>query len=133
LRTNTGYNRVCGAIVRDGKILMVKQHLENKTVWTLPGGGVEVGESPEKAVLREVWEETGLKAEVLKILYETVIHEGYGKVIEKCYLLNIGGQNPVLGHDPEHGKDEQRLSKLGWFPIEKVKKDRQVALVVKAL
>ncbi len=36
--------------------------------WTLPGGGVEFGEHPESAVVREVEEETGLKARVGALL-----------------------------------------------------------------
>ncbi|AKU16714.1 hypothetical protein VV02_13985 [Luteipulveratus mongoliensis] len=32
--------------------------------WTLPGGGLEIGESPTDGVVREVAEETGLTAEV---------------------------------------------------------------------
>lgn len=37
-------------------------------VWTLPGGGVEFGEDPNVAVLRELEEETGLTGEALDVL-----------------------------------------------------------------
>ncbi|MFD3906558.1 MULTISPECIES: NUDIX hydrolase [unclassified Streptomyces] len=37
-------------------------------VWTLPGGGVEHAEDPYDAVIREVAEETGLEAEVVRLL-----------------------------------------------------------------
>jgi uncharacterized protein len=49
------------AVVRDskGRILVMKRR--EPKVWEFPGGGVEWGESPEKAVRREVLEETGLK------------------------------------------------------------------------
>jgi len=51
-----------GAIlVCDGKLLVEKRKSEpGKGKWSVPGGLVELGESPEHAVIREVKEETGL-------------------------------------------------------------------------
>jgi 8-oxo-dGTP diphosphatase len=37
-------------------------------VWTLPGGGIQFGESPETAVLRELGEETGQDGEVVRLV-----------------------------------------------------------------
>jgi len=56
------------AVVRDsrGRILVMKRR--EPKVWEFPGGGVEWGESPEKAVRREVEEETGLKIKRMKLL-----------------------------------------------------------------
>ena len=54
-----------GAIlVQDGKILLEKRkNPPGKGQWSVPGGLVELGESIEQAVLREVKEETGLEVE----------------------------------------------------------------------
>ena len=54
-----------GIIKQDDKILLCRisdavPHSVGK--WTLPGGGIEFGESPEQAMTREVFEETGLRA-----------------------------------------------------------------------
>nr|WP_253945649.1 NUDIX domain-containing protein [Nocardioides sp. zg-DK7169] len=53
-------------IVRDGRILLsrIAERIAQGEMWTLPGGGLERGEEPRAAVVREVHEETGLRATV---------------------------------------------------------------------
>jgi ADP-ribose pyrophosphatase YjhB (NUDIX family) len=51
-----------GIVERNGKVLLVKvANLEGKVVWTFPKGHLEKKETPLKAALREVEEETGWK------------------------------------------------------------------------
>ena len=60
-----------GAVVLDGqgRVLLVKRaHEPLKGEWSLPGGGVEVGETLEAAVAREIREETGLRVDVGGVL-----------------------------------------------------------------
>ena len=56
------------AIIFDeqGRVLLC--HRRDKDLWNLPGGGVESGELPTDAVIREVQEETGLEAVVERLV-----------------------------------------------------------------
>jgi 8-oxo-dGTP diphosphatase len=52
-----------GAVIRDeaGRLLMIlRGHEPGRGLWSIPGGRIEPGETPEAAVVREVREETGL-------------------------------------------------------------------------
>jgi 8-oxo-dGTP diphosphatase len=53
-------------ILRDDRVLLSRlaPYLSTTERWTLPGGGVDFGEHPRDAVVREVYEETGLHAQV---------------------------------------------------------------------
>ena len=55
-----------GAVIVDGgRVLLIKRgHAPLKGEWSLPGGAVELGESLEQALVREVREETGLEVVV---------------------------------------------------------------------
>lgn len=55
-------------VERRGKILLTHWRRGHLHGWTLPGGGLESGEDPRAAVVREVMEETGLEARVGKLL-----------------------------------------------------------------
>ena len=61
-------------IVEGGRILLSSWEGSGTTVWTLPGGGLELGESAEQACLREVMEETGHTAELTGLLGVTTGH-----------------------------------------------------------
>jgi 8-oxo-dGTP diphosphatase len=53
-----------GAVIQDdaGRILLIKRgHEPGKGLWSVPGGRIEPGETDEQAIVREVWEETGLE------------------------------------------------------------------------
>jgi 8-oxo-dGTP pyrophosphatase MutT (NUDIX family) len=47
-------------LIRNGRVVLLR-HWLSPDVWTLPGGGINKGESPTDAGIREVWEETGYK------------------------------------------------------------------------
>ena len=77
--------RVCAVIVHEGKILAM--HDERSPYYYLPGGRVELHETAENAVLREVREELEIEAEILRPLWlnqgffvEDVNHRKYHEI-----------------------------------------------------
>ncbi len=57
---------VRGAVVRDGKILLVQEKTDQR--WCMPGGWGDVGEIPSEMVEREVLEESGFVVEPVKLI-----------------------------------------------------------------
>ena len=53
-----------GIVIKDNKILLSKQ----VNGYDLPGGGINLGENPEQAVIREIKEETGINAKNPKLV-----------------------------------------------------------------
>ena len=80
---------VSAAIIRDGRILIVRRaRPPAHGLFTLPGGGVEVGETLHQAVIREVREETALTIEPLALAgyREAIARDGDGK-IERHFVI----------------------------------------------
>ena len=79
-----------GAIIfRDDRVLLVQRGSEpSYGKWSIPGGLVELGESLQEAVLREVREEVGLEVKVLDLVValDRVIPDHAGR-IEYHYIL----------------------------------------------
>ncbi|WP_258171171.1 NUDIX hydrolase [Paenibacillus sp. R14(2021)] len=98
--------------------------------WTLPGGGVEEGETLEEAVIREVKEEVNLYGKVQRLLFEDEYE--YGPVY--CFLVNVNGsQDALLGYDPELSTDKQIMKRLSWIDLQQMKEDIQVSKVISSL
>ncbi len=65
---NAKFNyRVCGILLSEGRILAM--HDERSPYFYLPGGRVKLGENAEDAVLREIREELGVSARILRPLW----------------------------------------------------------------
>lgn len=69
-----------------GRILLFK-HTYRKFEWGIPAGGLEYGEQPEKAVVREFYEETSIQIEVEKLLLAESSKEDHN--IGLIYLCKI--------------------------------------------
>lgn len=92
-----------GAVVvhPTGRVLLVRRgRPPGVGSWTLPGGRLEAGESFEAAVVREVAEETGLRARaVCPLGVVQVAREGYAYAIHEHLLEPLDDATPRAGDD----------------------------------
>lgn len=84
-----------------------------------PGGGVELGESLEEALYREIFEETELQIQQKQLLWiHEFIEEPY-HAIEFYFRCDVVGGNLRKGSDPELEMDQQMLLDLAFVPLNK--------------
>ena len=92
-----------GALAVDyGRLLCIRRgHGPGAGLWSLPGGRVESGESLHEALVREVFEETGLEVVVDRFVgYVERIGDGYHFVILDFAVTLLDGEaDPVAGDD----------------------------------
>jgi len=97
---------VAAIIFKDSKILLVKRGKEpNKGRWGLPGGVVELGETVEEAIRREIREETRLKIKPIRLvtIFNSIYRDEQGRVryhyVLFEYLCEYLGGELVAGSD----------------------------------
>ena len=93
---------------------MVKHYHDGEEWWCLPGGGIEPGEAPDVAALRELREECCVSGRLVKL---TSIVEYGENDRHYTYLVEIGEQAPSLGFDPEIKEGETILNDVGWLSL----------------
>ena len=101
-------------IDEDGRILLVRR--ADNGLWAMPGGGLEVGETPAQGTVREVLEETGVTCEPVTLvgLYDSRLcdtisaHHLYQFSFLCRPLLHIPVVDP-----PEHAHE---VREVRWFP-----------------
>jgi 8-oxo-dGTP diphosphatase len=90
-----------GAIVlRDREVLLIRRGQEPmKGEWSIPGGMLELGETLQKAVCREVLEETGLEVQVLALIdvFDKIVIDEPGSAADPN-VLGAGIQPRIRYH-----------------------------------
>lgn len=105
----------CVYVVRDGAqgrevLMMYRNKQPNLNLWVAPGGKVEINESPRACAIRELAEETGLRAKTVEFrgLVTEVSPRG-----DWQWLLFIY----VVSEFEGELKQDEREGRLAWFPI----------------
>lgn len=106
-----------GALVRHGERLLVYKHLGKSPAWRIPGGKLEAGETPEEAVRRELYEETGAGYSSYYPL--TFIKTTKHFVDGAIWIGHIFGINAVRPY-PAQLREPHKCNAMGWFTDEEL-------------
>ncbi len=117
--------RVCGVLIENGQILMVKHvGLGNEGyMWIPPGGGVDNGSSIEDTVIKEFVEETGLEVTIEAFLFINEFINESLHAIEFFFKVTRTGGQLIKGYDPEAGDEEQIIEEVKFLGINELKKE----------
>ena len=90
---NTNWQQsVTGVVIREGKVLLARHtYGPGKGRLIVPGGYVEQGETPQDAVRREIWEETGVRAEPEDVIAIRFNRKDWYVAFSAYYLDGYGG------------------------------------------
>jgi len=102
---------VAGIIIKNRRILLEKRKTNPfKNYWCLPGGHVEKYETAEKAIKREVEEETGLKVTKAKFLFyqDEILPRIKWHAVVLVFLCKTKGKIKM---------NEKEVSEIKWFEI----------------
>ena len=105
-------------VIRDNKILMVKHKIGDDEWHCSPGGGIEKGETPEQAAIRELREECLVSGKIIKKLSEYVDPLD-DDMMFYTYQVEIGNQVPALGIDPEIIENPVLVG-VCWLSLDKI-------------
>ena len=113
--------RVAGIIFIDGKIALmhrkdVLKRPEMPEYYTIPGGGLEEGETEEEGTKREIKEEFGIEVRIVKKLYEMKSTKFNQKELYYLYEYVSGkfgtGQGPEFSNDPKYKDSGKYIPEL---------------------
>lgn len=93
----------------DGRVLLVKENYDRRR-FSLPGGAIERGETPEEAVVREVLEETGVVATVEHLVGTYRLDNGFTAHVFACSIASGMPQLP----------DSGEIAEVGWHAVDEV-------------
>jgi 8-oxo-dGTP diphosphatase len=89
--------RAAVVIVENGRVALIERVRDRRTYFVFPGGGVEAGESPQQAAVREAHEELGVSVELGDLI--SVAYRGGRE--QRYYLASIAGGTFGTGRGTE--------------------------------
>ena len=118
---------VVAAVIRKGDKIFATQrgYGEWQDWWEFPGGKMEVGETPEEALKREIREELSAEISVGELL--TTVEYDYPKfhLTMHCFLCTLVGEALHLNeHEAARWLTKEELDTVKWLPADEIVIDK---------
>jgi len=97
-------------------VLLFHRRKPGEEYYSVPGGGVEPGETPEQAAVRELKEETGLDVTLGDKIGEVEADANY----QYFYVSRTWSGTPALGGEELEKQSPTNVYDLVWIPIKKL-------------
>lgn len=99
-------NRAGIILIEENKLALMERHRQERHYFSFPGGGIDEGETPEEAAIREAKEELGIEVVIVQKIAEVIFrknHQHYflAKRISGEFGTGIGEEYGE--YDPAHG------------------------------
>lgn len=109
--------RVTAILIENEQLLLVEQKVTEslKRKWSLPGGTLEINETLEECLIREMKEETGLDVKIDKLLYVCERIADSRHVVHISFAVQRVGGNLQLGSEPE--PDANPITNVKMIPL----------------
>ena len=112
---------ICDSIQEKKKIFATARgYGEFKGMWEFPGGKIEDGETPQQALIREIWEELETRI-VVERLVQTVEYD-YPKfhLTMHCFWCHVeSGSLTLKEHEAARWLSKEQLDSVDWLPADK--------------
>ena len=119
--------RVCGILIEDKKILLVRhQGIAGKyNLWSPPGGGLTYGEKIKDCLVREFREETGLEINPKRFYFLQEFLNEPLHALELFFEVEVLGGELKTGSDPELGSDAQLIQEVAFKTLAEIQQDKE--------
>lgn len=127
--------RVCAVILHDGKLLAMKD--PQTPYYYLPGGRVQLHESAENAIVREIWEELNIEPRILRPLWlnqgfftEDVTNKRFHEIC-LYYLVDASETDLLKRGDCFTMLESGRPHYYEWIPLSRLENEYLYPLFIK--
>ncbi len=106
-----------GVIIRKGDqvLLMKRENSHGAGTWSMPGGHLEFGESPEECAVREVEEEVGVR--ITDVTFRTITNDIFAE--EGKHYVTLWVESRYVSGEARINSARE-MSDVGWFPWDKL-------------